>query len=42
MQKGGESKPIRKPQSQNRPGIQKKMQPLPVSDRPAEHGSGKL
>lgn len=42
MQKGADSKPIRKPQSQSRPGIQKKMQPIPVSDRPAERGSGKL
>ena len=42
MQKGAESKPIRNPHSQNRPGIEKKMQPLPVSDRPSERGSGKL
>lgn len=42
MQKGAESKPIRKPQAQSRPGIEKKMEPLPVADRPAEQGSGKL
>ena len=42
MQKGVDSKPIRKPQSQRRPGIEKNMVPLPVADRPAERGSGKL
>ena len=42
MQKGADSKPIRKPQSQRRPGIEKNMVPLPVADRPAERGSGKL
>jgi NAD(P)-dependent dehydrogenase (short-subunit alcohol dehydrogenase family) len=34
MQKGGESKQIRKPQNQGKPGTQKKMDPKPVIDRP--------
>ncbi len=42
MQKGGKSKPVRKPQSQSRPGIGQKMKPVPVTDRPGEKGSGKL
>ncbi len=41
MQKGGKSKQVRKPQSQQRPGSQKEMTPQPVTEdnRP---GSGKL
>src|SRR5438309_4350761 len=34
MQKGGSAKKIRKPQSQDMPGIEQKMNPRPVSDRP--------
>jgi NAD(P)-dependent dehydrogenase (short-subunit alcohol dehydrogenase family) len=34
MQKGGKEKPVRKPQEQAMPGIEKKMVPKPVSDRP--------
>src|SRR5213082_2931039 len=34
MQKGGESKRLRKAQKQNKPGSQKKMEPRPVLDRP--------
>ncbi len=42
MQKGKKARPIRKKQSQRRPGIEAKMEPLPVADRPEEKGSGKL
>jgi len=34
MQKGGKEKPLRKAQEQSMPGIEKKMDPKPVSDRP--------
>ncbi|HWJ92682.1 MAG TPA: SDR family oxidoreductase [Flavisolibacter sp.] len=34
MQKGGESKKIRKPQSQRMPGIEQKMEPKPVAIKP--------
>lgn len=34
MQKGGEKKSLRKPQEQPMPGIEEKMEPRPVSDRP--------
>ena len=34
MQKGGKPKPIRKPQQQGKPGIEKEMNPKPVIDRP--------
>jgi NAD(P)-dependent dehydrogenase (short-subunit alcohol dehydrogenase family) len=34
MQKGGESKKIRKPQSQRMPGIEEKMDPKPVAIKP--------
>ena len=34
MQKGGESKKIRKPQKQKKPGIEERMQPKPQSVRP--------
>lgn len=35
MQKGGKEKPLRKPQKQAMPGIEEKMDPKPVSDRPS-------
>jgi NAD(P)-dependent dehydrogenase (short-subunit alcohol dehydrogenase family) len=41
MQKGGKSKPVRKPQSQSRPGLESKMKPAPVAERP-EKPAGKL
>lgn len=34
MQKGGEAKKVRKPQAQRKPGIEEKMDPRPVTDRP--------
>lgn len=34
MQKGGKSKPVRKPQTQRRPGDESKMTPAPVTERP--------
>lgn len=42
MQKTQPKKLIRKPQSQNRPGIESKMTPLPVFDYPHIRGTGKL
>lgn len=42
MQKGQEKKPLRKPQHQPRPGIEKRMHPHPVYDDPAKAGSGRL
>jgi NAD(P)-dependent dehydrogenase (short-subunit alcohol dehydrogenase family) len=42
MQKGQEKKPIRKPQHQQRPGIESKMSPVPLSDYPEKAGTGKL
>src|SRR5215217_6987735 len=36
MQKGGKEKPLRKPQEQAMPGIEEKMDPKPVSDRPVQ------
>jgi NAD(P)-dependent dehydrogenase (short-subunit alcohol dehydrogenase family) len=41
MQKAGEPKQLRKPQTQNRPGQESKMSPRPKSE-PKEHGNGKL
>jgi NAD(P)-dependent dehydrogenase (short-subunit alcohol dehydrogenase family) len=41
MQKAGKKRPLRKPQSQPKPGIEGKMKPAPVS-KPAEDLSGKL
>jgi NAD(P)-dependent dehydrogenase (short-subunit alcohol dehydrogenase family) len=41
MQKGGKSKPVRKPQSQPRPGLESQMKPAPVAERP-EKPAGKL
>jgi NAD(P)-dependent dehydrogenase (short-subunit alcohol dehydrogenase family) len=42
MQKAQPKKLIRKPQKQNRPGIESKMEPLPVYDDVKVWGSGKL
>lgn len=42
MQKSNEKKPVRKPQSQQRPGQEVEMSPKPVSDRPEEKGCNKL
>lgn len=42
MQKGKKPHPLRKPQKQARPGVELKMQPVPISDFPEEKGSGKL
>ena len=42
MQKMHQKVPLRKPQHQNRPGIEKKMNPIPVFDHPSKPGSGKL
>ena len=36
MQKGSPKKPIRKPQHQPKPGIEKKMMPRPIYDDPAD------
>lgn len=41
MQKGGKKRPLRKPQSQSKPGIESKMDPKPVSTTPFA-GTGKL
>jgi NAD(P)-dependent dehydrogenase (short-subunit alcohol dehydrogenase family) len=41
MQKAGEPKQLRKPQTQNRPGQESKMNPRPKSE-PKEHRNGKL
>jgi NAD(P)-dependent dehydrogenase (short-subunit alcohol dehydrogenase family) len=41
MQKAGEPKLLRKPQTQNRPGQENKMDPRPKS-KPKEHRNGKL
>ncbi|MEX2234399.1 MAG: SDR family oxidoreductase [Cyclobacteriaceae bacterium] len=41
MQKGGKKRPLRKPQSQNRPGLESKMKPVPVATT-NQPGSGKL
>lgn len=42
MQKGAASKKIRPLQEQNRPGLETKMKPVPVTDYPDKPGSGKL
>jgi NAD(P)-dependent dehydrogenase (short-subunit alcohol dehydrogenase family) len=42
MQKSKPKKKLRKPQQQNKPGLEYKMSPLPVSDNPEIKGSGKL
>ena len=42
MQKANPKKRLRKPQHQQRPGIERKMRPEPVFDYPDQRGSGKL
>lgn len=42
MQKSSPKKEVRKRQHQKRPGVEKKMQPLPVFDYPYEKGSDRL
>jgi NAD(P)-dependent dehydrogenase (short-subunit alcohol dehydrogenase family) len=42
MQKGKKPRPLRKKQTQRRPGIEEKMEPQPIADFPDEKGSGKL
>jgi len=42
MQKGSVKKPVRPPQQQPRPGLEKKMKPLPVFDYPEIKGNHKL
>jgi NAD(P)-dependent dehydrogenase (short-subunit alcohol dehydrogenase family) len=41
MQKGGKKRPLRKPQSQSKPGLESRLQPAPVATTRAP-GSGKL
>lgn len=41
MQKGAKKRPLRKPQRQSKPGLESKMDPVPVSTT-GEAGSGKL
>lgn len=41
MQKGAKKRPLRKPQRQSKPGLESKMDPVPVSTT-AQPGSGKL
>lgn len=41
MQKGGKKRPLRKPQRQNKPGLESKMTPEPQATTP-DPGSGKL
>lgn len=38
MQKGGKKKPIRKPQTQSRPGLESRMKPAPVAERDERPG----
>jgi NAD(P)-dependent dehydrogenase (short-subunit alcohol dehydrogenase family) len=42
MQKGGTKKQVRPPQKQVRPGLEKKMKPLPVFDNPGLSGTNRL
>jgi NAD(P)-dependent dehydrogenase (short-subunit alcohol dehydrogenase family) len=42
MQKGSPKKPIRKPQHQQKPGIEKKMSPRPIYDDPSRPVTNKL
>ncbi|MET0392801.1 MAG: SDR family oxidoreductase [Chitinophagaceae bacterium] len=42
MQKANPKKPVRKPQHQRKPGIEKKMEPRPVFDYPERRGTGRL
>ena len=42
MQKGSNKKPVRSPQHQPRPGLEKKMKPLPIFDYPEIKGNSRL
>jgi len=42
MQKGGKPKPIKRPQKQKPPGKELAMDPIPISEKPQQKGSGKL
>ena len=42
MQKGSNKKPVRSPQYQPRPGLEKKMKPLPIFDYPDIKGNNRL
>lgn len=42
MQKSNKKKQLRKPQHQSRPGLEKKLMPLPVFDYPEKPGTNKL
>ena len=42
MQKGSKKRPLRKPQHQQRPGIEKKLIPQPIFDYPEKAGTNKL
>lgn len=42
MQKGNKKKQLRKPQHQQRPGVEKKLSPHPIFDYPEKPGSNKL
>src|SRR6186713_701527 len=42
MQKGNKKRQLRKPQHQQRPGSEKKLEPQPVFDYPDKAGSNKL
>jgi NAD(P)-dependent dehydrogenase (short-subunit alcohol dehydrogenase family) len=42
MQKANPKKPVRRPQHQSKPGLEKKMEPRPVFDYPEKQGTGKL
>lgn len=42
MQKSNPKKPLRKPQHQNKPGSELRMDPMPVAEKPEQPGSDKL
>jgi NAD(P)-dependent dehydrogenase (short-subunit alcohol dehydrogenase family) len=42
MQKASPKKKVKKPQKQQLPGLEMKMDPMPVSDNPSKLGTGKL
>ena len=42
MQKGNQIRKLRKPQHQQRPGLEKNLKPHPIFDYPAKEGSNKL
>lgn len=42
MQKGNQKRRVRKPQHQQRPGIERKLKPHPIFDYPEKQGSNKL